>query len=281
MHTYTALYDTAAEAQAAQDQLKTLGIIDADGASTYDKNTAGFEDDTMWRGSKGAVPEDADRHIYKEALRRGGYLLTVHADDESADRVLQAIEATNPVDLDERERDLHASGFQPAAAAAGVGGALAGAAAKVKDAITPDHDREPAGFASRSDNDSEVIPIVEEQLRVGKRQVNRGSVRVRAYAVETPVNEQVTLHEERLDIERRAVNQPLSAATGDAFRERTIEATATAEEVVVAKDARVVEEVLIHKDAADRTETISDTVRRTEVDVERIEGDPSRPETRR
>src|SRR5690348_3190656 len=78
----------------------------------------------------------------------------------------------------------------------------------------------------------------EERLRVGKREVGHGRVRVRSYVVETPVQEQVTLHQERVEIERRPVDRP-AAAGDDAFRERTIEATETSEEAVVSKEARV------------------------------------------
>jgi stress response protein YsnF len=56
--------------------------------------------------------------------------------------------------------------------------------------------------------------------------------------------------------------------TAEPFRERTIEVSATAEEAVVAKEARVKEEVVVRKEAEERTEIVSDTVRRTEVEVD-------------
>jgi uncharacterized protein (TIGR02271 family) len=103
-----------------------------------------------------------------------------------------------------------------------------------------------------------------------KREVGRGSVRVRSYVVEQPVQEQVHLREERVHVERRPVDRPADIAVGTAepFRERTIEVTATAEEPVVGKEARVKEEIVVSKDAEERTETVSDTVRRTEVEVD-------------
>ena len=113
----------------------------------------------------------------------------------------------------------------------------------------------------------ERIPVVEERLSVGKRETAHGRVRVRSYVVETPVQEQVALRQERVSIERNPVDRPI-AAGDDAFRERTIEATETAEEAVVAKEARVTEEVVVRKQSEERTETVSDTVRRTEVEVE-------------
>ena len=121
---------------------------------------------------------------------------------------------------------------------------------------------------STSERD-ETIPVVEEQLNVGKRAVEGGRVRVRSYVVEQPVQEQVDLRDERVSVERRPVDRPLTGADRDrAFQERTIEAEEKSEEAVVNKEARVKEELVVNKDVNQRTETVSDTVRRTEVDVE-------------
>ncbi|HEX8062397.1 MAG TPA: DUF2382 domain-containing protein [Allosphingosinicella sp.] len=56
----------------------------------------------------------------------------------------------------------------------------------------------------------ERIPIVEEELRVGKREVERGGARVRSYVTETPVSEQVNLREEHVSVERRPVDREVS-----------------------------------------------------------------------
>jgi uncharacterized protein (TIGR02271 family) len=77
----------------------------------------------------------------------------------------------------------------------------------------------------------------------------------------------VALRNEQVDVQRRAVDRPVTDAD-QAFQERIIEVTETDEEVVVAKQARIVEEVVIRKDATERTETVQDTARRTEVEVE-------------
>jgi stress response protein YsnF len=108
----------------------------------------------------------------------------------------------------------------------------------------------------------EHIPIVEEQLRVGKREVNRGGARVRSYVREVPVHEQVSLREEHVSVERRPVNETLRAGElngGDAFQERNIEMTETAEEAVVAKEARVKEELVVRKTAEEHVENRSTT----------------------
>ena len=111
----------------------------------------------------------------------------------------------------------------------------------------------------------ERIRLVEENLRVGKRQVVQGRVRIRSYVVETPVTETVRLREEHVEVERRPVDRPLSDTDGDLFREREIEAVETYEEPVVAKESRVREELVVRKAIEERDETVKDTVRRTEV----------------
>ena len=109
--------------------------------------------------------------------------------------------------------------------------------------------------------------MVEEKLRVGKRDLNHGRVRVRSYVVENRVSEQVSLRDENVSIERRTVDRPVTE-TENAFVDRTIEAEEHHEEAIVSKDARVVEEIALRKTAEQREETISDSVRRTEVEVE-------------
>ena len=117
------------------------------------------------------------------------------------------------------------------------------------------------------------IPVVEEELRVGKREVEGGGVQVTTRIDEVPVNEQVTLHEETVNVQRQPVDRPVTDADRSAFQSGTFEVRERSEEAVVDKQARIVEEVHIKKDASERTETVQDTVRRTDVDVEQLAGD--------
>lgn len=117
-----------------------------------------------------------------------------------------------------------------------------------------------------------TLPVVEEELRVGKREVESGGVRVTTHMTETPVNEQVTLREEEVHVERRPVDRPVDPSEINQLREGTFELRERSEEAVVSKEARVIEEVVINKETHQRTENIQDTVRRTDVDVEQIPG---------
>lgn len=144
------------------------------------------------------------------------------------------------------------------------------------DRLTEDTTARAGGYVpgfTRAANENEVtVPIVEERLAVGKRTVESGAARVRTTITETPVEQQVNLREEHVHVERHAVDRPVGSVP-NAFQEGTIEITESAEVPVVAKEARVVEEVTIGKEATERVETVRDTVKRTEVDVDEVDGD--------
>jgi uncharacterized protein (TIGR02271 family) len=139
-----------------------------------------------------------------------------------------------------------------------------------------------AGASAGNVVSEEHIPIVEEELRIGKREVERGGARVRSYVRELPVQEQVTLREEHVSVERRPVDQSegQSAFGGrpeDLLQDREIEMRETAEEAVVQKVANVREEVVVRKTAEEHVEQVNETVRHTEVDVEEGRGSGDRP----
>ncbi len=245
MHIFTALFDKLEDAAAVQDQLKVLGIVDLDDGAIVDRDHPDFDVDAystqddrgIWGAPKMVFPPDEDRHLHEEHLRRGGYLLSVTVDDAEAAQVEAVLEQSNAVDVEERERQYKGAGYIPPA------------------------------VQTTADLGEEVVPVVSEELRVGKRQVDRGGVKVRAYTVETPVREEVRLREEHVDVERRAIAERVVEGD-DIFKERTLEATERSEEAVVGKEAHVVEEIVVRKELGERTETIKDTVRHTEVEVD-------------
>ncbi len=118
------------------------------------------------------------------------------------------------------------------------------------------------------------IPLVEEELRVGKRAFVRGGARVHSFMEEVPVTTEVELLEERTSIEHRPVNRVLSEeeiASSGLLQDRVVEITQTREEAVVTKEAVVREELVVKKTIEKRVEQIHETVRRTAVEMERLE----------
>jgi len=215
------------------------------------------------------VPEEDAAH-YNEGVRRGGTLLAVKAQDNVAHRVAEIMGDDGAVNIDERAEAYRKEGFTPATTTA-TGTAQSATTTTPNSPAVPVANRQ-AGQTTANVQGEKVLPVVEEQLAVGKREVPAGGVRVYTHVTEQPVQEQVNLREEHVNVERRPVDRPVAAGDMAAFKEGSIEVRETSEEPVVSKTARVVEEVVVGKEVTNRTETINDTVRRTDVQVDQISG---------
>ncbi len=139
------------------------------------------------------------------------------------------------------------------------------------DMARPDSSRS----ADLRDRDGVTIPVVEEDISIGKREVEQGGVRVNQRVTEKPVEDSINLREEHVNVERKKVDRPVSNADRIHMKDETIEVTEHREEPVIHKEARVKEEIKLNKTTDQHTETVRDTVRSTEVDVEKIDGDIS------
>jgi len=262
-------FDSRSDAQKARDALVQAGIglssirmLPEAETTSYTRSSTttaydhGKDEGGFWASLGDLFLPDEDRYAYAEGMSRGGVTLAITAEGGQIDRVSEIAERHGAVDMAEREATWKREGWTGY-----TGGTAAGTSATAS--------TRGASAASRGATEGEeVIPIAEENLRVGKRQVEGGRVRIRSYVVETPVEEQVSLRQERVQVERRPVDRLVTAADEALFRERTIEAEERAEEAVVSKEARVKEELVVNKDVRERTETVEDTVRRTEVELE-------------
>ena len=132
--------------------------------------------------------------------------------------------------------------------------------------------RPPASQAGEAaGTDGEAVLEVEEELAITKSKVAQGGVRVSRSVSEQPVEETVTLRTETVGVDHQAVDRKLSAEeAGAAFKDKTLEMIGTTEEVAVTKEARVVGEVSLTKQASEHEQKVQDTVRRTHVDVEQV-----------
>ncbi len=273
-HTLVGVYDNRAEAEAVCNELLGEGFasdevtVRSNGASAPVERTpsSGAEEEGgimhFFRSLFGMEDDSRYAQRYTDAVHRGSAVVTVRADsEERLDRAERIMNSHNPVDIEEDGESISglSAGRDDAQAAARPAASVAGAAGT-------------AGIAGTAQTgSSQTIPVVEEELQVGKRAVERGGVRVFTHVEETPIEEQVRLREERAMVERTAVDRPATQADLAGMREETIEVRETVEEPVVAKRARVVEEVRVGKDISERSETVRDTVRHTEVDVQPLD----------
>jgi uncharacterized protein (TIGR02271 family) len=272
------MFDSRSEAEAARDRLSATGasnvrIVDQQSADSGSSDRSGTGDSHgggFWESVKEAFMPHEDRHAYEEGVRRGGYLVCATVEESQADQACSILEQ-GAVDFDGRQDTWRSEGWQ----------GYEPGSDELRDGQSNRRSQQQQSFGGTSGKATqrtegnavaeERIPLVEEELKVGKREVERGGARVRSYVEERPVQEQVNLREEHVSVERRPVDRPVESGDlsgSDLLREREIEMTETAEEAVVAKEARVREEVVLKKTAEERTETVEDTVRRTEVEID-------------
>jgi stress response protein YsnF len=220
------------------------------GTSSYNDND-GFGDKVS-RFFSNLFDSDDDRNRYSTVASRST-TVTVHATSVAeAERAADLLDRYGAVDVDERASQY---GY-------GATGATT--------AATSTTDTSYVDTTNRTADTTGAIPIIEENINVGKRVVETGGVRLRSRIIERPVEEAVRLRVEHVHVERNPVNRPATEADLNSFREGTIEAREQAEVPVVGKTARVVEEVRLDKEVEERDEVVRDTVRRTDVDVENL-----------
>ena len=249
--TYIALFhhrDSAASAlrdlEAAGFTRNALTVIGGGNGTTYSESAGSFGEGYGYGHQSGlaeiSVPDDDRKHL-QDGLAQGGMILSLEGAGERADEIERIFSKHSTKKIDETDVN-RAPYVAPLAAAA---------------------------LPTTTNVDSTVIPVTKEELVVGKREVDRGGVRVYKRLVEEPVSESINLREEHVVVDRRPVSRAVTNADlrdGD----RVIELIETAEEAVVGKTARVVEEVRVGKEATEHTETVRDTVRHTEVEVEQL-----------
>jgi stress response protein YsnF len=179
--------------------------------------------------------------------------VVVHADEGSIERASDILNAAGAIDVDERTDDR----------------------ARIANEPGSDYDTRNRNTVRNTElrkGESTTIPVVRENLNVGKRAIQRGGVRVHSTVTERPVEEKVQLRDERVRVDRRPADRPATEADLAAANRDVIEVNETVEEPVVNKSARVVEEVVISKDVRDRTETVRDRVQQSDAKVEDARG---------
>ncbi len=255
-HTVAAIFDSYGDAQSAMKALFGEGFVSADvklsppddsreareramGESSPLKE--GWSIGDFFRSLFGSDQHSDDAGMYAEAIRRGSYLVTVDAATEAqADQAVDILMRFQPVDLSHRAEHWRSGGWT---------GYQSGSAVYTDDEIrneqagyqskttitgvapTTASETAPAKASAADTMPSEAtLPVVEEQLQVGKRLVSLGGVRIYRHVTETPVQESVQLRAERVTVERTPVDQPAnveveqlgaaaSTASDDLFRQ--------------------------------------------------------------
>ena len=206
--------------------------------------------------------DEQTAHHYAEGVRRGGAMLVVYTTDQMSDQAVDILEKYGPLDVDSL-----ASGWHDEEGWNSFDETGEPYSAEQIQAVR-------SRYSKDDDQPQDVVEVVEEQLKVGKREIETGGVRVRSYVTEKPVEERIELRDEHVTVNRKSVDRPASEAEFDTD-DKVYEVRERHEEAVVTKEARVVEEVEIKKQVDQHTETVRETVRRKDVDVERLDIDNS------
>ncbi|HUB32009.1 MAG TPA: YsnF/AvaK domain-containing protein [Bryobacteraceae bacterium] len=248
------LYDTAGHAADARRSLEAAGFAPSD-ISTLTTNALGgsgekLSEPGIWHRLFGRSIEPHEAAVYGRVVGSGGAVLTIRVPESDVPRALGILNSHRAVDVQHRAVQE---------------GLLSSSASSIPATAPPKSTMAPAARAAAGE---EVLRLAEEQLEVGKRLVQEGTTRIRRFVVETPVEQQITLHEEHARVIRRAVSDLGTTGNID-WTDKTIEINEMVEEPVVTKSAHIAEEVVIQKESTDQVKTLKDKVRRQQVEVER------------
>lgn len=248
------LYDTAEHAEAAKANLTHAGFAGSDismvSANALPRSETALREPGLWHRLFGHGIEEHEASVYAKAVQSGGVVLTVRAAQEEIPRAMGILNQHNVIDVKDRAIDTGAFSKSQAA------GTPLGSVPVPAKPITTDLGKQ------------QVMRLAEEHLDVGKRLVEQGTTRIRRFITQQPVEQKISLHEEHAEVVRRAIADPNYVRDID-WSDETVEIRETAEEPMVSKTARVAEEIVIGKTGSDHVETIRDTVRKQQAQVEK------------
>ncbi|GAC1342697.1 MAG: hypothetical protein NVSMB18_17190 [Acetobacteraceae bacterium] len=205
-----AVYESRALADAARDALigagvpeRAIQVIDhasggadpASGDADPASDTAEDRGRGFWGAIKSLFAPDEDVTAYSQAVGRGHPMVVVTPDAKmDRHRVIQVLEESSPIDFDAKLEEWRQAGYDnlPQTGAASSG--------------TPSVNMSDTGYRTG---------LVEERMRVGRREPATGAGRVRSYVAERPAAEhEVRLREERMGEERGSAGQTDPGSTG-------------------------------------------------------------------
>jgi len=263
-HTVIAIFENFEKAREAASDLYSNGFNDSnvdlsvqdpgqtnDSRGNYsESNRSNRNDDSVGSFFDNLFGNDNDDSRKYTDTGRRGTIVTVHAKShDEAHRASRILDNYGAIDVNESYEKN-----------------------KNRDSSNRDSSHKDHNQGSHSDS----IPVIEEELQVGKREVQTGGVRIKSRIIEKPVEEKIRLRSEHVTIDRKPADRAATKEEMDNFKEGTVEVRETSERPVVNKDSRVVEEVNLEKNVSERDETIKDTVRGTKVETENIDNNDRR-----
>lgn len=138
---------------------------------------------------------------------------------------------------------------------------------------TRNSNQRPLNVQRQEIQDGAVIPVIEEQLLVDKRVVEKGRVRISKSVRERDETVNIPLIEENVQVERIPINQYVSEPPPPVRYEGNVMIIPVLREVVVVEKRLVlVEELRVVKKQTQTQQTQKVRLRREEVSVKRVSG---------
>ena len=260
--TVVGLFENMKQADGAMAELHSFGIPKADIKSVDSRSNKDQLVEATRHGSAGMIGLlkhlfGADHRLetahgtplYDEWVQKGGVLVAVNTDAGSVTEVTKILETYGSVET----------------------GSRAGRTGSPEKAIGVVEQRSTRPSQLETNKDERTIEVIEEELHIGKRKVEKGSVRVVKHVTETPVEGAINLREETVTIERRSVDRLANETDLKELVDSSVEMIETSEEPVVVKEPHVREEITISRKIVDHEEKIRDKVKKTQVDIEGLE----------
>ncbi|EMR00960.1 YsnF/AvaK domain-containing protein [Cesiribacter andamanensis] len=250
--TVIGIFETKEQARAAADHLASQGFdkdtIDLSAHGKDLTDTDHDRTDTFFTNLLGR--DDTSSISYREAARRGT-VLTVHTTEmRNAERAAAIMDEHGAINVGDKNQTRATSGTTHTGTAG---------TDRNRDLDLTNKDRS--------------IPVIEENVQVGKKEVTTGGVRLNSRIIEKPVEKTMRLREEHVHVDRKPVDRPASQRDMDTFKAGEAKVIEHAEVPLVKKEARVVEEVRVGKETTAHNETIRETAHKTDVQVDKINPD--------
>jgi stress response protein YsnF len=252
------LFDDTSEAQRVVAALRDAGFTDNDIDTIGSSHRSGLKHHLEKHG----VP-NSHSNFYAEGVRRGGNLVTLFADEQRYAAAVELMRNHGAVDINKRASYYKEKGYSN------------------YDESAANYDEtqaanERADYDNYQGGQEGVLQEIEEDVHIGKEKVERGGVRIYARKTEVPVEKHVTLRDESIHVARKDVDRPATEADLKNFKEGEVTITETDERAVVSKEARVTGEVHVDKTVEEKDQVVSETARKTEVDVEEVAANRSK-----
>ncbi|HYJ63007.1 MAG TPA: YsnF/AvaK domain-containing protein [Parafilimonas sp.] len=285
-HIVVGIFNNADEAKNAVDKLVNSGFDRSNVDYARGSDSGYYTDDENRNDNESGISrffkdlfDNKDESNRYTRVAKDRYVVTVHTEAPGeAHRASELLDEYGAVDVDEKDHEFtmqNKNADDTYSNRPNYNPDVVNERNRSYDDVRANRQKDDTYF-NDTNKESKKIPVIQEDLEIGKKIVETGGIRLRSRIIEKPVEKTIRLREEHVNVERTKVNRPATDEDFNNFKEETVEMREHGEVPVVNKNAKVVEEVSVNKKVNEREETVRDNVRRKEVDVENVAANNSK-----